>query len=88
MIFVFITDAKLKPRDLGSIKNTEGVPADILDSYTGDYVMNDITLSIKRNGDHLYLFQKGNKGLQIFFTSNTDFSYLNYLQKGVSLKTK
>jgi hypothetical protein len=29
------------------------VPADVLNTYTGEYVMNDITLSIKRNGDHL-----------------------------------
>jgi CubicO group peptidase (beta-lactamase class C family) len=56
-----------------SRKKIVQVPVDILDTYTGDYVMNDITLSIKRNGNHLYLFQNGNRGIQIFFTSNIDF---------------
>ena len=56
-----------------SIKNIVQVPAEILNKYAGVYAMNDITLSIKRNGDHLYVFQNGNSGLQIFFTSNSDF---------------
>jgi CubicO group peptidase (beta-lactamase class C family) len=56
-----------------TIKKIVQVPVDTLDKYTGEYVMKDITLSIKRNGYHLYVFQNGNSGLQIFFTSNTDF---------------
>ena len=56
-----------------ALKTIVQAPVDTLDKYIGEYVMNDITLSIKRSGNHLYLFQNGNKGLQIFFTSNTNF---------------
>jgi hypothetical protein len=49
------------------------VPNQILGNYTGNYVMKDITLSIKINGNHLYITQNGNRALQMFFTSNTEF---------------
>jgi len=55
------------------IKKAVQVPVDILEKYTGNYYLNDITLSINLTGQHLYLAQNGNQALQMFFTSNKDF---------------
>jgi CubicO group peptidase (beta-lactamase class C family) len=56
-----------------AFKKIVQVPNQILGNYTGNYVMKDITLSIKINGNHLYITQNGNRALQMFFTSNTEF---------------
>jgi CubicO group peptidase (beta-lactamase class C family) len=56
-----------------SFKKVVQVPIEILQKYTGNYEINDINLSIKMIGQHLYLSQDGNQALQMFFTSNKDF---------------
>jgi CubicO group peptidase (beta-lactamase class C family) len=54
-------------------KKVVQVPVDTLDKYIGEYILNDIALSVKRNGDHLFVYQNGNRGLQMWFTSNSEF---------------
>jgi hypothetical protein len=56
-----------------SFKKAVRVPVDILQKYTGNYELNDITLTIKMIGQHLYLIQNDDQPLQMFFTSNKDF---------------
>jgi CubicO group peptidase (beta-lactamase class C family) len=56
-----------------SFKKAVWVPVDILQKYTGNYELNDITLTIKMIGQHLYLIQNDDQPLQMFFTSNKDF---------------
>jgi CubicO group peptidase (beta-lactamase class C family) len=54
-------------------KKVVQVPVDTLDKYIGEYILNDIALSVKRKGDHLFVYQNGNRGLQMWFTSNSEF---------------
>jgi CubicO group peptidase (beta-lactamase class C family) len=56
-----------------SFKKVVQVPVDILEKYTGNYELNNIILTIKMIGQHLYLIQNGDEALQMFFTSDKDF---------------
>jgi CubicO group peptidase (beta-lactamase class C family) len=55
-------------------KKVVSVPRDTLDQYTGNYILgNQSNIVIRRTGDHLFLSQDGSPGMELLFTSNSDF---------------
>jgi CubicO group peptidase (beta-lactamase class C family) len=71
-----------------ALKKAVQVPTDTLNSYIGEYKWNDLTVLIKRVGDHLFLFQNGKAGLQLFFTSNENFFFLEFKAEACFIKNE
>lgn len=54
------------------LKKTVSVDGLILDTYVGDYKVNNVTFSFKKEGDGLATVQNG-KRMKVYFTSNSEY---------------
>jgi CubicO group peptidase (beta-lactamase class C family) len=69
------------------LKKIVQVPFDILDTYIGKYVMDNITLSIFNKQGGLYLSQNGNPAVPLYFASKTDFFMMEVPAESRFVKT-